>query len=290
MSAQVYDAIVIGAGQRRAADGAVPGRGRREDAGRRPVRRARARAATRRPSAASAPRTPSPAKIRLCLESLRIFSTWKEAHGDDIEWFQGGYVFVAYREQEERSLKELLKVQQQLRPQHRLARARRDARARPRPQPRGAARRHLLARGRVGVADAVVRRVLPAGGRAGRAVPVRRARHRRSSGGDGRRRRRAHRQGRLRHRDGGQRGRRLGAVARAVGRPRHARGAGQPRGGHHRAGGAVLRPDARGHPADRRARATTTSTSTSRAASSSASRPTRRSSAPTAARRRPTCR
>jgi len=54
----------------------------------------------------------SPAKIRLCLESLRIFSTWKEAHGDEIEWFQGGYVFVAYREPEERSLKKLLKVQQ----------------------------------------------------------------------------------------------------------------------------------------------------------------------------------
>jgi sarcosine oxidase subunit beta len=54
----------------------------------------------------------SPAKIRLCLESLRVFSTWKEAHGDEIEWFRGGYVFVAYREREERSLKKLLKVQQ----------------------------------------------------------------------------------------------------------------------------------------------------------------------------------
>jgi sarcosine oxidase subunit beta len=54
----------------------------------------------------------APAKIRLCLESLRIFSTWKAAYGDEIEWFQGGYLFVAYREQEERSLKKLLKVQQ----------------------------------------------------------------------------------------------------------------------------------------------------------------------------------
>ena len=54
----------------------------------------------------------SPAKIRLCLESLRIFSTWQASHGDDIEWFQGGYVFVAYREQDERSLKDLLKIQQ----------------------------------------------------------------------------------------------------------------------------------------------------------------------------------
>jgi len=54
----------------------------------------------------------APAKIRLCLESLRIFSTWEKSHGDAIEWFQGGYVFVAYREQEERSLEELLKIQQ----------------------------------------------------------------------------------------------------------------------------------------------------------------------------------
>ncbi len=53
----------------------------------------------------------APAKIRLCLESLKTFSAWKEAHGDDIEWTQGGYVFVAYREEEERGLKELLKVQ-----------------------------------------------------------------------------------------------------------------------------------------------------------------------------------
>jgi sarcosine oxidase subunit beta len=54
----------------------------------------------------------SPAKIHLCLESLRIFSTWEEAHGDGIEWAQGGYTFVAYREQEEHALKNLLKVQQ----------------------------------------------------------------------------------------------------------------------------------------------------------------------------------
>ena len=54
----------------------------------------------------------TPAKIRLCLDSLRVFSTWREARGDDIEWQQGGYAFVAYRPEEERTLKELLKVQQ----------------------------------------------------------------------------------------------------------------------------------------------------------------------------------
>jgi sarcosine oxidase subunit beta len=54
----------------------------------------------------------APSKIRLCLESLEVFSTWKEVYGDDIEWYRGGYSFVAYREREERALKELLDVQQ----------------------------------------------------------------------------------------------------------------------------------------------------------------------------------
>jgi sarcosine oxidase subunit beta len=53
----------------------------------------------------------TPAKIRLCLKSIEIFSTWQEVYGDNIEWYQGGYSFVAYREREERVLKELLKVQ-----------------------------------------------------------------------------------------------------------------------------------------------------------------------------------
>jgi sarcosine oxidase subunit beta len=49
-----------------------------------------------------------PAKIRLCLRSIDIFSTWQETYGDDIEWYEGGYVYVAYREREEKILKELL--------------------------------------------------------------------------------------------------------------------------------------------------------------------------------------
>ncbi len=53
----------------------------------------------------------SPAKIRLCLDSLKTFSTWKETHGFDIEWRQGGYMFVAYRAGEAKTLKELLVVQ-----------------------------------------------------------------------------------------------------------------------------------------------------------------------------------
>ncbi len=53
----------------------------------------------------------TPAKIRLCLRSIEIFSTWQEVYGDNIEWRQGGYSFVAYREREEKVLKDLLKVQ-----------------------------------------------------------------------------------------------------------------------------------------------------------------------------------
>jgi sarcosine oxidase subunit beta len=52
-----------------------------------------------------------PAKIRLCLRSLEVLSNWKETYGHNIEWSTGGYVFVAYREKEEGTLKELLEVQ-----------------------------------------------------------------------------------------------------------------------------------------------------------------------------------
>ncbi|MCX6095653.1 MAG: FAD-dependent oxidoreductase [Candidatus Bipolaricaulota bacterium] len=52
-----------------------------------------------------------PAKISLCLRSLEIVSTWEEAYGHNVEWSKGGYSFVAYREREERILKDLLGVQ-----------------------------------------------------------------------------------------------------------------------------------------------------------------------------------
>jgi sarcosine oxidase, subunit beta len=51
------------------------------------------------------------AKIRLCLRTIEIMSTWRETYGHDIEWSGGGYVFVAYREVEEEKLKRLLAVQ-----------------------------------------------------------------------------------------------------------------------------------------------------------------------------------
>jgi sarcosine oxidase, subunit beta len=52
-----------------------------------------------------------PVKIKLGLRSIEIFSHWMENTGDDIEWTQGGYCFVAYREREERILKEILNTQ-----------------------------------------------------------------------------------------------------------------------------------------------------------------------------------
>ena len=52
-----------------------------------------------------------PAKISLCLRSLEIVSTWEETYGHNVEWSRGGYCFVAYREREERILKDLLHVQ-----------------------------------------------------------------------------------------------------------------------------------------------------------------------------------
>lgn len=52
-----------------------------------------------------------PGKIITCMRSIEIFSTWKETHGDDIEWLKGGYLFPVYRKQEETLLKSFLPVQ-----------------------------------------------------------------------------------------------------------------------------------------------------------------------------------
>jgi len=64
-----------------------------------------------------------PAKIRLSMRSLDIISSWKEKYGDDLEWYKGGYCFVAYREEEEKTLKEVLPLQKKSRSQYRLARS-----------------------------------------------------------------------------------------------------------------------------------------------------------------------
>ncbi|MBC8525689.1 MAG: FAD-binding oxidoreductase [Candidatus Cloacimonetes bacterium] len=51
------------------------------------------------------------AKIHISLESIEIFSTWKEKYGDDIEWQSNGYSFPAYTSEDEKMLKDLLKIQ-----------------------------------------------------------------------------------------------------------------------------------------------------------------------------------
>ena len=52
-----------------------------------------------------------PAKITLCQDSLRIFSTWKETMGTEIGWKKGGYCFPVYRPQDEVLLKGMLPLQ-----------------------------------------------------------------------------------------------------------------------------------------------------------------------------------
>jgi sarcosine oxidase subunit beta len=49
-----------------------------------------------------------PAKITVCLESLRLLSRWEEQTGHHIGWQTGGYCYPAYREEDERTLKGLL--------------------------------------------------------------------------------------------------------------------------------------------------------------------------------------
>lgn len=53
-----------------------------------------------------------PAKILLGNRSLNIFSHWAEDTGDDIEWRQGGYSFVAYEQSQAQSLSALVQWQQ----------------------------------------------------------------------------------------------------------------------------------------------------------------------------------
>ena len=110
MTTQVYDAIIIGAGSV-----GLPAAFFLANAGLKPLvidQFASPGQGSNKAAIGGIRATHStPAKIRLCLKSIEIFSTWQEVYGDNIEWYQGGYSFVAYREREERVLKELLKVQ-----------------------------------------------------------------------------------------------------------------------------------------------------------------------------------
>ncbi|TFF95056.1 MAG: FAD-binding oxidoreductase [Promethearchaeota archaeon] len=51
-------------------------------------------------------------KILLALKSLDIFSNWQEKYGEDIEWIEGGYVFLAYTNEIKQTLKTTLNTQQ----------------------------------------------------------------------------------------------------------------------------------------------------------------------------------
>ncbi|PIU20062.1 MAG: sulfurtransferase [Elusimicrobia bacterium CG08_land_8_20_14_0_20_59_10] len=53
-------------------------------------------------------------KIKACLRSLEIFSTWHEKYGDDIGWIKGGYLFPVYTGSDEVMLRDMLKVQKKL--------------------------------------------------------------------------------------------------------------------------------------------------------------------------------
>lgn len=53
-----------------------------------------------------------PAKIHLGNRSLDVFSSWQDQNGDDIEWHQGGYSYVAYTQDHARTLKDLIDWQQ----------------------------------------------------------------------------------------------------------------------------------------------------------------------------------
>ena len=50
-------------------------------------------------------------KALLCQRSIKIFSTWEEKYKDDIWWNQGGYTFLAFTEEDEKMLKDTVKLQ-----------------------------------------------------------------------------------------------------------------------------------------------------------------------------------
>ncbi len=51
------------------------------------------------------------AKIRICLESIAIVSSLEKDHGFDVEWRQGGYLYVAYDEERKAAFLSLLESQ-----------------------------------------------------------------------------------------------------------------------------------------------------------------------------------
>ncbi|UCF85533.1 MAG: FAD-binding oxidoreductase [Desulfobacteraceae bacterium] len=51
-------------------------------------------------------------KIVVCQRSIEIFSGWQEMYGNDIHWKSNGYSFPAYTEEDETTLRDLMKIQQ----------------------------------------------------------------------------------------------------------------------------------------------------------------------------------
>jgi len=49
-----------------------------------------------------------PAKIKICQLSIDILKKFKEEHGKEIDWVQGGYLYPVYDERTEKALKQLL--------------------------------------------------------------------------------------------------------------------------------------------------------------------------------------
>lgn len=54
-----------------------------------------------------------PAKVALALHSIEIFQGWEEKYGESIEWYQGGYTYVAYDEEIAGLLKKMIPTQQE---------------------------------------------------------------------------------------------------------------------------------------------------------------------------------
>ena len=52
-----------------------------------------------------------PAKIRICLDSIKIISSLEEEYGLDVEWNAGGYLYLAYDEERETAFRKMLEVQ-----------------------------------------------------------------------------------------------------------------------------------------------------------------------------------
>ena len=50
-------------------------------------------------------------KISVCQRSIHIMRHWQEQKGDDIGWMSNGYSYPAYTEEDERTLKDLMKIQ-----------------------------------------------------------------------------------------------------------------------------------------------------------------------------------